>query len=84
MPRKVRVEYPRAIYHVMNRGDRRESGEEKARRILAEELKRLRWTAEELIRQRIGDPRKVRIAKRLRSETTMTLKWIAREWHMGA
>jgi putative transposase len=25
MPRKLRVEYPGAIYHVMNRGDRRES-----------------------------------------------------------
>src|SRR5437879_3973667 len=24
MPRKLRVEYPEAIYHVMNRGDRRE------------------------------------------------------------
>ena len=24
MARKVRVEYPGAIYHVMNRGDRRE------------------------------------------------------------
>jgi len=24
MPRKLRVEYPGAIYHVMSRGDRRE------------------------------------------------------------
>ena len=24
MPRKLRIEYPGAIYHVMNRGDRRE------------------------------------------------------------
>ena len=24
MPRKLRVEYPGAIYHVVNRGDRRE------------------------------------------------------------
>ena len=24
MPRKIRVEYPGAIYHVMSRGDRRE------------------------------------------------------------
>ena len=24
MPRKLRVEYPGAIYHIMNRGDRRE------------------------------------------------------------
>ena len=25
MPRKIRVEYPGAIYHVMSRGDRREA-----------------------------------------------------------
>jgi hypothetical protein len=25
MPRKLRVQYPGAIYHVMNRGDRREA-----------------------------------------------------------
>jgi len=25
MARKLRVEYPEAIYHVMNRGDRREA-----------------------------------------------------------
>ena len=25
MPRKLRVEYPGAIYHVMNRGDHREN-----------------------------------------------------------
>ena len=24
MPRKVRIEYPGAVYHVINRGDRRE------------------------------------------------------------
>jgi len=24
MPRQLRIEYPGAIYHVMNRGDRRE------------------------------------------------------------
>ena len=30
-----------------------------------------------------GDKRKIRIAKRLREETTMTLKWIAEQLHMG-
>lgn len=25
MPRQLRIEYPGAIYHVMNRGDRREA-----------------------------------------------------------
>jgi hypothetical protein len=31
-----------------------------------------------------GDARKVRIAARLRQETTMTLEWIAQRLHMGA
>jgi hypothetical protein len=31
-----------------------------------------------------GYAKKVRIAQRLRAETTMTLKWIAGELHMGA
>ena len=38
MPRKLRIQYPRALYHVMNRGDRREEiyadGEDR-RRFLA-------------------------------------------------
>ena len=30
-----------------------------------------------------GDARKVRIAQRLRTETAVRLKWIAKEMHMG-
>jgi len=41
------------------------------------------WTAEDLKRRRKGDAKKVRIAQRLRAETTMTLKWIAGELRMG-
>jgi len=63
--------------------DRQESDELKARRIVATELKRLRWAPEELARRRKGDARKVRMALRLRRETTMTLKWVAKELHMG-
>jgi REP element-mobilizing transposase RayT len=64
--------------------DRHESDEQKARHILAMELKRLRWTPEELVRRRKTDSGKVRAAMRLREETTMTLKWVAKELHMGA
>lgn len=64
-------------------GERWESGEEKARRIVAAELKRLRWTEAELVRRPKGDHAKARIARRLRTETTMTLKWVARELHEG-
>jgi hypothetical protein len=55
----------------------RESAEEKAERIVLEELKRLGWTKQTPGRQRKGAPKKVQIALRLRRETTMTLAWIA-------
>jgi hypothetical protein len=63
--------------------ERQGSGEQKAHGIVAAELKRMGWTAEELKRRRKGDAKKVRIAQRLRAETTMTLKWIAEELQMG-
>ena len=64
--------------------ERQESDAEKARRIVAAELKRLNWTESELRRRRKGDPKKARIARGLREKTTMTLKWIAGELYMGA
>ena len=65
-------------------GQRQESSEEKARRILAEELTGLGWKEEELENRLKADADKVRIAARLRQETTMTLKWIAEELQMGS
>ena len=65
-------------------GERQESGEEKAERIVAEELKRRRWTEATLTSRRKGDSEKVKIAVRLRRETVMTLKWIAQRLHMGS
>jgi len=52
MPRKPRLEYPGAIYHVLNRGDQRD----------------------DIFK---GDVGKVAIARRLRQESVMSLKWIA-------
>jgi REP element-mobilizing transposase RayT len=63
--------------------DRHESGEEKALRIVAEELKKRQWTHHTLRSRRKGDSEKVKIASRLRRETIMTLKWIARQLEMG-
>jgi ABC-type cobalamin/Fe3+-siderophores transport system ATPase subunit len=60
-----------------------ESAEEKAQRIVAEEMRQLGWREEDLEQHRKGDRRKVRIARRLRQETTMTLKWIANRLKMG-
>lgn len=65
-------------------GERLANGEEKARRILDAELKRLGWGDADLRERRKGDPEKVRIARRLRQETIMTLKWVAQELHKGA
>jgi putative transposase len=61
----------------------RESAEEKANRVLGEELKKLAWRPEDLARRRKGAPEKVQLALRLRQETTMTLSWIAERLRMG-
>ena len=62
---------------------RQETEEAKAERLVREELATLGWDEGELSRRRKGDPEKVRIARRLRRETTMTLAWIARRLGMG-
>ena len=58
---------------------RRERTEEKARRILQVELDMLDWAGAELA----GDARKHQIARRPRTETSVTLKWIAPGLHAG-
>jgi len=63
--------------------ERQETEEAKAERLVVEELAALGWDGDELSRRRKGDPDKVRIARRLRRETTMTLGWIARRLGMG-
>jgi hypothetical protein len=60
-----------------------ESEEQKALRMVEQELRRRRWTREQLTQWRKGDKPKVRIALRLRRETTMTLKWMAERLAMG-
>jgi hypothetical protein len=42
------------------------------------------WTAKDLRHCRKGDKRKVSIARRLRAETTISLKWIAERLEMGS
>jgi hypothetical protein len=64
--------------------ERRESEEAWAEQMVGSELKRLRWTQEELAQRRKGDLQKLGIARRLRQETTMTLHWIAQRLNMGA
>jgi putative transposase len=64
--------------------ERWESAVEHAEGLVAEELRRLGWKPEELERRRKGDFDKVRIARRLRAETTMSRKWIAERLRMGS
>ena len=51
---------------------------------LAEELQGRGWNAQNLQQLPKADPEKLKIAARLRAETTVTLKWIAHHLNMGA
>jgi REP element-mobilizing transposase RayT len=62
---------------------RRETAEAKAQRIVTEELARLGLDQRQLAALRKSDPVKLAIAARLRRETTLTIKTIAREVGLG-
>ena len=64
--------------------ERQETAEQRAARLVAEELKRRGWDGGELKRRKKGDRAKAQIAQRLRQETTVTWDWIARGLVMGA
>jgi putative transposase len=63
--------------------EKRETEEQKAERIVEEELRRCRWSEADLKQWRKTDVRKVQIAARLRRQTVMTLDWIAQRLQMG-
>jgi putative transposase len=63
--------------------ERQETGLQKAERIVKEELERMGWPEVDLRGRAKGHPGKVVIARRLRQETTMSLKWIAERLQMG-
>jgi len=64
--------------------ERRESQEETAERVVAEELRRRRWKEATLEQRAKGDPEKVKVAMRLRQETLVTVAWIAERLRMGS
>jgi len=64
--------------------ERRETEQAWAEQLLADELNRHRWTDADLAQRRKGDAQKLKIAQRLRRNTTMTLNWIAKRLSMGA
>jgi hypothetical protein len=65
------------------RAQRQDSGEAKAEQLVRDELKRLRWKEADLAERRKGDRGEMRMAWRLRRETTISLQWIANRLQMG-
>ena len=61
----------------------RETAEQRANGIIAEELARRGWQESEWATRRRSDPSKLAIAARLRSETTLPIKWIAARVQIG-
>ena len=63
--------------------ERWESDEQKAERLVLEELRQQGWTEQDLEERRNTDATYLRMATRSRSETVMTLDWIADRCHIG-
>ncbi len=61
----------------------RENAIEKAERLATDGLKQLGWREEDLTSRPKGDPAKLKLAIKLRAETTMSVQWIADRLHMG-
>lgn len=64
--------------------ERQETTEAHAEAVVVEEMKRRRWDEGELERRAKGDAHKVALAIRLRTETAVTVRWIAERLRMGA
>jgi hypothetical protein len=64
--------------------ERRETDEQKAEAIVSVRLRKLGWGRRELAARRKSDPVKVAIAREVRAQATMSLKWIARRLEMGS
>ncbi len=63
--------------------ERAQSQAKQAEQVVQEGLRRLGWAETDLERRAKGDPQKLKLAIRLRAETTMTIKWIAQRLKMG-
>jgi REP element-mobilizing transposase RayT len=63
--------------------ERAETNEARAETLVQEGLQRLGWKEADLAARLKGDRAKIKLAQRLRAETTMTLKWIAVRLQMG-
>jgi putative transposase len=64
--------------------ERRQAAEERARRIVAETLSDLRLTPTQLQMLPANASEKVQLARRLRRETTLSLRWVAQQLGIGS
>jgi len=64
--------------------ERRETDEGLARRLIAEGLRSVNLAEKDLPHLTKGDPRKVEIARLLRSQTPLPRRWIAKRLHMSS
>jgi REP element-mobilizing transposase RayT len=66
-------------------GEERRAGEEERAELLVQAgLRKARWQEADLGRTRKGEPVKVKLARQLREQTTMTHEWIAHRLRMGS
>ena len=63
---------------------RSEQSERAAEHLIEKELHQNGWSTDDLSRHRKGDPFKVKLAQKLRQETTVSLQWIAARLKMGS
>ena len=75
MDGKLREHHPAALKY--------QSAEAHAEEIIADELRRLRWSNADLALRLKGDPLKLQIANRLRKETVLPMTWISERLHLG-
>jgi len=75
---------PASISEHHHARERTQTDEQKAQAIISARLKKLGWAKADLVSRRKSDPHKVALATELRSQTTMSLKWIAQRLEMGS
>jgi putative transposase len=75
---------PRSVTEHHHGRERNQTDEQRAEAMIATRLKKLGWAKSELAARRKSDLHKVALARELRSQTTMSLKWIAQRLEMGS
>jgi hypothetical protein len=63
--------------------ERSQTDEERAEKIVRLQLAEFGWRNQELRVRRKSDPYKIKLARKLRAQTTVSLKWIAQRLEMG-